>query len=108
MEDFPTRRTGDVRMKLAPPKLKELEELAVIYGMPPATLAAFAVVEWLNGKQTQLKLQRMAVMEISRGATSQMREALESLVDDPEFQRAALTASAPAPLDGEVAPGGEA
>lgn len=110
MEDTATRRTGDVRMKLAPSKLKELEEMAVIYGMPAATLAAFAVVEWINGKQTQLRLQRAAMLEVSRGMTSQMREAMTELASDPEFQKMSLMAgsSIAASLDGEAAPGGEA
>lgn len=108
MSDSPTRRTGDVRMKLAPSKLEELEQLAVLYGMPAATLAAFAVVEWMNGKANNLRLARMAVLETTRGMQAQVANVLNQIADDPEFQKMVVTAPSGLPLDGEAGTSGEA
>ena len=108
MTDSPTRRTSDVRLKLAPAKLEELEQLAVLYGMPPATLAAFAVVEWMNGKSHALKLSRMAVLESARGMQAQLANMLNQFVDDPDFQKLVVTAPSGLPIDDKAGSAGDA
>ena len=62
------RRTGDVRIKLAPEMLARLEAMAADFGMPGATFAAFAIADYINRQDNQLKLARMAVMDVSRSA----------------------------------------
>lgn len=52
------RRTGDCRIKLAPEMLKRLEVMAEHYGMPMATLAAFAVAEWVGEQEHKISMMR--------------------------------------------------
>ena len=66
MNDTTTRRTDNVRVKLAPDMMERLERMASNYGMPTATLCAFAIAEWLAGKENNLALSRMAVMDMGR------------------------------------------
>jgi len=79
------RRTGDCRIKLAPMMLERLEKMADLYGMPSATLAAFALAEWINQKDNTLQLGRMAVMDIGRKVGGMIEEQLKEAVDSPEF-----------------------
>lgn len=87
------RRTGDCRIKLSPDMLKRLEMTADMYGMPSATLAAFALAEWLNQKEHQLSLSRMAVMDIGRKVGGAVEAQLAELVETPEFSRSVLQTS---------------
>lgn len=86
------RRTGDCRIKLAPMMLERLEKMADLYGMPSATLAAFALAEWINQKDNALQLGRMAVMDIGRKVGGALEEQLKDVVDSPDFARMALQA----------------
>lgn len=62
------RRTGDVRIKLAPEMLTRLEAIARDYGMPGATFAAFAIADFINRHDNNLKVTRMAVLDATRNA----------------------------------------
>ena len=60
------RRTGDLRVKLAPDMLARLEAMATAYGMPGATFAAFAIADFINRQDNNQKLTRMAVLDMAR------------------------------------------
>lgn len=75
------RRTGDLRVKLAPEMLARVEAMATAYGMPGATFAAFAIADFVNRADQQVKLQRMAVMDMARSSgidQEAMERALEA------------------------------
>lgn len=104
------RRTGDCRIKLSPDMMLRLEKMADTYGMPSATLAAFALAEWLNQKESGLAMSRMAVMDIARKAGGALEGQLNQLANDPEFERMVLASSGALsqpqlPLDNEVPQG---
>lgn len=62
------RRTGDLRVKLSPDMLTRLEDMASQYGMPGATFAAFAIADYINRQETNMRMARMATMEMARNA----------------------------------------
>lgn len=64
----PIRRTDTVKLKLAPEIMARFEEQARSFGMPPSTLAAFAVADWLQRQENTAKLARMAVLDVARNA----------------------------------------
>ena len=64
----PIRRTDTVKIKLAPDMIVRLDEQARSYGMPPATLCAFAVADWLKRQENAEKLTRMAVLDATRSS----------------------------------------
>ena len=104
------RRTGDCRIKLAPVMMERLEKMADLYGMPSATLAAFALAEWINQKDNALSMSRMAVMDIGRKVGGALEEQLKELAESPEFAQQTLQAegllSQPSlPLDPEAPKG---
>ena len=104
------RRTGDCRIKLAPVMMERLERMADLYGMPSATLAAFALAEWINQKDNTLSLSRMAVMDIGRKVGGAIEEQLKDLAESPEFAQMTLHAEGPLsqpslPLDPEAPKG---
>jgi len=59
-------RTGNIRIKVTPEMLERVERQANALCMPVATVCAFAVGDWVQRQENQLKLIRMAVMEASR------------------------------------------
>jgi len=59
-------RTESVRVKLAPQMTVKLEEMAVEYGMPTSTLAAFAISQWIIDQDRRLKLMKISAVEASR------------------------------------------
>lgn len=79
----PIRRTDAVKIKLAPEILSKLEEHSRAYGMPPSTLAAFAVAEWLQRQDTNARLARMAVMDATRNSFGK----LDDLVSEETLER---------------------
>ena len=66
MNDTTTRRTDSVRVKLAPDMLTRLEAQAKAFGMPVATVCAFAVADWIQRKENEKAMTRMAVLEATR------------------------------------------
>ena len=97
----PIRRTDSVKIKLAPDMINRLESAAKAYGMPPSTLCAFAVADWLNRQEQNAKLARMGVLEATRGAFAddQMTAALEAAL--PAVMKALQQQNLS--LDGEAA-----
>lgn len=108
MNDTTTRRTDNVRVKLAPDMMERLERMAGSYGMPTATLCAFAIAEWVSQKENSVAMSRMAVMDIGRKVGGAIETQLQALAEDPEFHAMALQMQSPAlnqvnlPLDGEA------
>lgn len=103
-EDF-TRRTGDCRVKLSPDMLQRLESLADSYGMPTATLAAFAIAEWVNQKETNARNAKIAIVEAAR----KMGVDMSQIEVTPEFMaEAQALMQRNLSLDGAVAKGNEA
>ena len=82
-KDF-VRRTGDVRIKLAPEMRERLDVIAQAYGFPLATMAAVAVAEWVNSKEQNVKNQEMMMMDVGRQVGGQMAGLLKALGDSPE------------------------
>ena len=72
-------RTDSVRVKLSSDMLKRVEQLAVDYCMPTATLCAFAVAEWVRGQDRQVSLSRMAALDMSKRALSMFNFSDEKL-----------------------------
>lgn len=102
-------RTDSVRVKLSPDMLKRVEQLAVDYCMPVATLCAFAVAEWVRGQDRQASLSRMAALDMSKRALAMFDMSDERMekVFGSSFERAFKEfALAPGALDRE--PAGEA
>lgn len=65
------RRTDSIRVRLSPEMMERFENLAKRYGMPPATLCAFAVARFVQQEENNMQLTRMAVMDASRRAGDQ-------------------------------------
>lgn len=113
MNDTTTRRTDNVRVKLAPDMMERLERMASNYGMPTATLCAFAIAEWVSGKENQVAVSRMAVMDMGRKIGGQVGDLLSQFGNSSEFesivgQTTAALSQTNLPLDGEAKPSGSA
>lgn len=113
MNDTTTRRTDNVRVKLAPDMMERLERMAGNYGMPTATLCAFAIAEWVTGKENNLAMSRMAVMDMGRKMSGQIGDIISQVAESPEFDQIVGQASVALsqtnlPLDGEAKPEGGA
>jgi hypothetical protein len=61
-----TRRTDSVRIKLSPDMLSRLEAQSESFGMPIATVCAFAVADWILRRENEKSLLRMASLEMAR------------------------------------------
>lgn len=108
MHESTVRRSDSIRVKLAPSMVERVERLAESYGMPTATLCAFAVAEWVAGKENNLRLALDAVLGISAQVGGEMQKALDEYTHSPHFEQIALAASSALaqpnlPLDGEAA-----
>lgn len=55
------RRTDSIRVRLSPDMMTRFEELADRYGMPPATLAAFAIARFVQQDENNLNIARDAL-----------------------------------------------
>lgn len=105
------RRTGDLRVKLAPEMLARLEAMATDYGMPGATFAAFAIADFINKQENTKRLTSMAVLDATRRAGEQMPELSDDRLEKIFAPMIAAIAQEAAlsqknlPLDGEAAPG---
>jgi hypothetical protein len=63
---FKTRRTDSIRIKLSPDMLSRLEAQSESFGMPLATVCAFAVADWILRRENEKSLLRMASLEMAR------------------------------------------
>ena len=50
------KRRGDIRMKVAEDIEERLDKISRIYGMPPSTLAALAVGQWVAQQERTLMM----------------------------------------------------
>lgn len=99
-------RTESIRVKLTPDMVGRLESFSVSFGMPSASMAAFAIAHWINQQETTQKMTRMAVMEATRQSFDQfngdvMEKALTAAL--PAITLAMANAGAHS-LDGEASP----
>lgn len=103
------RRTGDVRVKLAPEMMVRLSAMASDYGMPEATFAAFAIADFINRQENNKRLASMAVLDVTRRAGEQLPEMNEEMLQRvfgpmlAEMGKAVALSQANLPLDGEAA-----
>lgn len=50
------KRRGDIRMKVAEDVEARLDRISQVYGMPPSTLAALAVGQWVAQQERALMM----------------------------------------------------
>lgn len=79
MNDTTVRRTDSVRVKLAPEMLERVEVQAKAFGMPVATVCAFAVADWIQRKENEKAMTRMAVLEATRHSSEQLNMTEEQM-----------------------------
>jgi len=72
------QRTEALRLKLSQDMMERLARRAATFGMPEATLAAFAVADFLNRQEAQDNLMRMAALDMSRRAVDMDEEKLDA------------------------------
>lgn len=77
------RRTDSIRVRLAPEMMERLEALAVRYGMPPSTLGAFAVAQFVQNEESKVSMARMAVLDATRRAADD----ISGSMDDATLER---------------------
>lgn len=111
MDEQTTRRNENVRVKLAPDMLERVERMARNYGMPTATLCAFAVAEWVAQKEHAQSLSRMAVADIGRKVGGEVEAMVGKLADGDQFnailsQVTSALSQRNLPLDGDASPKG--
>jgi hypothetical protein len=101
--DQAVARTDSVRLKLSPDMVARLERLAEAYGMPLSTLGAFALAEWVVGKESSVRLAREAVMGIGAALGGDAQKALAEFATSPQLE--AITAQASSVLAGQIGSG---
>ena len=104
------RRTDSIRVRLSPEMLARFEALAKRYGMPPATLCAFAVAQFVQAEENKVSMTRMAVMDASRRAGEQFEmsdEQVERMLGPmlTEMVKQVALTQENLPLDGEASKG---
>lgn len=76
-------RDETLRIKVAPDIVRRLESLAVRFGLPSSTLAAYAVAQWLAQQEQGANVAQAVAKEIG----GQAGDALRQLVELVEFER---------------------
>ena len=109
------RRTDSIRVRLSPDMMERFDVLASRYGMPPATLCAFAVARFVQSEEANAQLTRMAVLDASRKSADNVNAVFseeniekalgplfKSIMEQiqPDLSKALLQRSLP--LDGEA------
>lgn len=59
------RRTDSIRVRLSEDMMTRFDALAARYGMPPATLGAFAIARFVTSEENSLSLSREALNTIA-------------------------------------------
>ncbi len=59
------RRNQDIRVRLSEDMMTRFDALAARYGMPPATLGAFAIAKFVTSEENSLSLSREAMKNIA-------------------------------------------
>lgn len=60
------RRTVSLRIRVSPEMGERLEAVSARYGMPPSTFCAFAIGRAVQQEEDNMRLSRMAVMDLVR------------------------------------------
>ena len=76
-------RDETLRIKVAPDIVRRLEALAVRFGLPSSTLAAYAVAQWLAQQEQGANMVEAVAREIGGNAG----DMLEKLLELVEFER---------------------
>lgn len=77
------KRNDAIRMKVAPDVLERLDRISRVYGMPPSTLAAMALGQWVTQQErTLLMTEAMAQsvgQHLGESVATELREQLSLL-----------------------------
>jgi predicted DNA-binding protein len=77
------KRTDSIRVRLSPEMMERFEKLAERFGMPPATLCAFAVATFVQKEENNVKFAQMAVIDSVR----RQGDNLSQLFTDEKMER---------------------
>jgi len=72
-------RDDVLRIKVSPDILARLETKAVQFGLPPSTLAAYAVAQWLAQQEQGANIAEAVAKEIGGTAGDALRKMLEMM-----------------------------
>lgn len=101
------KRTSDVRVRLAPDMMEKLEHHSKLFGMPPSTMAAFAIADWVQRQDNNRKLTQMAVLDATRNGLPDMEKIMPVILQMlPQIDQALTQPNLP--LEGEATPEGGA
>lgn len=94
------KRTDSIRVRLSPDMMERFERIGAGFGMPVATLAAFAIADFVQRQESSEKMARMALLDATRTAVGQLDldKALEAAL--PAIVQALSQQNLP--LDGEA------
>ena len=70
-------RDETLRIKVAPDVLRRLEHLALRFGLPSSTLAAYAVAQWLSQQEQGANVAQAVAKEIGGHAGDVIRQLVE-------------------------------
>lgn len=70
-------RDDVLRIKVAPDILARLETLAVRFGLPPSTLAAYALAQWLAQQEQGANIAEAVAKEIGGQAGDVIRKLID-------------------------------
>ena len=96
------KRVDSIRVRLSEEMMQRFEQLAKRYGMPPATLAAFAIARFVQAEESNAANARMAVLDATRRMGESMPEdAIEALISNGLAGMVKALQQPNLPLDGE-------
>lgn len=73
---------GEVlRIKVAPEIISRLETIALRFGLPPSTLAAYAVAQWIAQQEQGANIAQAVAKEVGGQLGAEMRKMMEMLED---------------------------
>jgi len=90
MEDAEGRRTVSVRIRVAPEMSERLQVVSARYGMAPSTFCAFAVGRAVQQEEDNIRLSRMAIMDLIR----RQGETVAGVLSDEAIERMLAGAAA--------------
>lgn len=74
------RRTDSIRVRLSEDMMSRFEALAARYGMPPATLGAFAIAKFVTSEENSLNLSREALSKLTDTNFSLSDDAMQGVL----------------------------
>lgn len=82
VSDRKVRRENKVAIMLSEDMKARLDDVSKGYGMPPSTMASFAVAAWVQQQEQQKAMTRMAIMDVARQAGKKLDElTVDDVVD---------------------------